>query len=474
MMGKGRIEINGRIVMDNLMLTQKSYGKSNLMISAKFKSSLLENKLMAIALTRIETEYKDGEAILKARLYPGELKELVSDPSHIYRDLAAVSKSIIGHTMFLEDGNGNFQAFAVVPNAKYEDGVFEIEFNRKVKEHILGLDKNYTLLKLSIMTGFNSNATFRIYELLKKDLYRCDPKVDNGRYDVEYNLCEFRFLIGIANSDNPFVKKAVDSMKEIDWDELYSILIKKGSKYDAKYKEPSKLKKDILDVAQKEIEEKSDLRFDYELIKMGRAYKKIVFNIYPNIAKEATQISKNKEFIERLQEPRQMEIPMDSTIENQHLYEKYVGHAGLAKEDIDLLLKKADWDAESVEAAIGYADKQDVIENYIGYLVKTIEHKWYDTEPIMVVNGSKEQGDRIKEAQKIIENRTDEEEKTRLADIWKKNWTRKTELYQSFIEYLDMEKGLPLKVVEMTYVDYELGEMLIDYVRDGKCELPMD
>ncbi|SDW44348.1 Initiator Replication protein [Lachnospiraceae bacterium KHCPX20] len=459
--------------MDNLMLNQKSYGKSNLMISAKFKSSLLENKLMAIALTRIETEYKDGETVLKARLYPGELKELISDPNHIYRDLAAVSKSIIGHTMFLEDGNGNFQAFAVVPNAKYEDGVFEIEFNRKIKEHILGLDKNYTLLKLSIMTGFSSNATFRIYELLKKDLYRCDPKVNGGRFNVEYNLCEFRFLIGIANSDNPFVKKAVDSMKEIDWDELYTILIKKGSKYDAKYKEPSKLKKDILDVAQKEIGEKSDLRFDYELIKIGRAYKKILFSIYPNRVKEATQIEKNKEFIERLQEPRQMEIPMDSTVENQHLYEKYVGHAGLAKEDIDLLLKKADWDASVVESAIKYADKQDVIENYVGYLVRAVEQKWYDTEPIVVVNGSKEKGDRIKEAQEIIKNRTDEEEKIRLADIWKKNFMRQPKIYQNFMDYLDKEKGLPAKVVEMTYVDYELGAMLIEFIREGKCELPI-
>ena len=46
-----------------------TYVKSNDMISAKYHSSLLENKLMAIALHRIEREQKpNGE--LFARFYP--------------------------------------------------------------------------------------------------------------------------------------------------------------------------------------------------------------------------------------------------------------------------------------------------------------------------------------------------------------------------------------------------------------------
>ncbi len=42
------------------------------------------------------------------------------------------------------------------------------------------------------------------------------------------------------------------------------------------------------------------------------------------------------------------------------------------------------------------------------------------------------------------------------------------------MDYLDKEKGLPLSVVEMTYVDYELGAMLIEYAREGKCNLPVE
>ena len=113
----------------NEPLYNLSLVKSNDMISAKYKATLLENQVMAIALTRIEVNEKDKEHPLVARLYPRELKKLVSDDRHIYRDLKDLAKTITGHTMFLEDGKGNFKAFSVVPNAIYKDGVFSIIFN---------------------------------------------------------------------------------------------------------------------------------------------------------------------------------------------------------------------------------------------------------------------------------------------------------------------------------------------------------
>ena len=122
---------------NNELLQNLSLVKSNEMISAKYRSTLLENQIMAIALTRIEVNAKDKDSPLEARLYPGELKRLISDKSHIYRDLKALSKTITGHTMFIEDNKGNFKAFSVVPNADYQDGVFIIKFNNELKEHIL-------------------------------------------------------------------------------------------------------------------------------------------------------------------------------------------------------------------------------------------------------------------------------------------------------------------------------------------------
>ena len=367
-------------------LTNLSVRKSNDFISAKYKSSLLENQVMAIALTRIEVNSNDKDSPLEARLYPGEIKKLVSDPAHIYRDLKKLAKTITGHTMFLEDGKGNFKAFAVVPNADYIDGVFVIKFNNELRDHVLGLEKNYTTLELSVMTDFKKNASFRLYEVLKKEAYKIPNGKDNYT-QIEYNISELRFIIGLANSDDQSVKNAMASMKSIDWDELYEKLDKK----DKKYEEWRDFQRRILIPAKEELEEKSDIRFEYEPVKEGRKTKRILFTIYRNIPKNPEIIDERQALFEATTKPnRQLEMPYDLYVE---LYDEYVGHNQLSKEDIDLLFKKAGGEAEKVKNALELADKQSSIDNYMGWLIKCIENDYKSTE---VIEGSYEDAQNVK------------------------------------------------------------------------------
>ena len=83
----------------NEPLYNLSLVKSNDMISAKYKATLLENQVMAIALTRIEVNEKDKENPLVARLYPRELKKLVSDERHIRCSLR-MEKGILRHFLW--------------------------------------------------------------------------------------------------------------------------------------------------------------------------------------------------------------------------------------------------------------------------------------------------------------------------------------------------------------------------------------
>lgn len=439
---------------ENQPIESRSYVKSNEMISAKYKSTLLENQVMAIALTRIEQNPVDQNAPLEAKFYPGELKKLVSDSSHIYRDLGVLAKSITGHTMFLEDGKGNFKAFSVVPNAEYQDGVFTIKFNQVLKEHLHGLDRNFTTLELSMMTSFTKNSAFRIYELLKKDLYRSKPNVNSGRVDVEYNLFEFRFLIGIANSDNEHVKNRIKTMSVIDWEELYRVLEKNGSRRDIKYKTTDKLQRDCIRPAQEELAKKSDIRFEYELVRVGRPYKKIVFHIYPNTPQDTEEIEIRKKYVENISKNnRQYEIPMDLNDETKELYDDYVGHNDLEKEDLDLLMKKADMKVEDVVAAIKYADQQPEINNYMGYLVRCIEQRYFENLPVNVVDGSHEQAVVIEE---IRERANAPEVKQR---VWE--MTRKKEDFHEFIAYMEQEKGISRDEIDLCY---EPGEAVAEYI----------
>ena len=439
----------------NEPLYNLSLVKSNEMISAKYKSTLLENQVMAIALTRIEVNNNDPLDPLEARLYPRELKKLVSDERHIYRDLKDLAKSITGHTMFLEDGKGNFKAFSVVPNATYKDGVFIIKFNNELRDHILGLEKNYTTLELSVMTDFERNSSFRIYELLKKDLYKSKPEVNNGRVDVEYNLSEFRFMIGLANGDDPVVAREMARMgHNIDWDLLYSKLKKDDKKYDKWYE----LQRNVLKVAQIELEEKSDIRFEYEGIRQGRKVGIIAFKIYRNTP-PVSVISKKKE-LEREEKNRQLEIPYDLE-QFKPLYDEFVGYNELTKEDLDLLLVKADFDVKRVEDAIHLADEQRYIANYVGWLIKCIEGNFTHTT---VLDGSAEKGSRF------VRFKQDYEEGKKTREIQRATWDRiqNNDDFPGFVEMIEENR----LTVEQLLTIYSLDEVIQLYA-DWKLGRPL-
>lgn len=425
--------------------------KSNDFVLAKYKASLLENQIMAVALSRIEVNAEnDGDYSLEAHLYPGDLKRIISDETHIYRDLKKISKKIIGRTMFLEDGNGNFKAFSVVPNADYVDGVFTIRFNNEIKKHVFNLGKgnNYTSFELAIMTDFTRSTSFRLYEVLKKDTYRIPQAEEDASIQVEYNLCELRFVIGLANSEVSFVKDSIAQSKgKVDWDGLYDQLDKK----DKSYEDWQDLQRYVLKPAQAEMEEKSDIRFEYEGIREGRKTRRILFTVYRNTPKNPTILNERKEFLENnMAINRQLEMPMDIYPD---LYEDFVGHNDLIAEDITLLINKAGGDEQKVRKAIELADKQSNIKNYMGWLVRCIEKGYGTTE---TVEGSSETAEGIREIRKNLDDNRDK--------IARQSWEKikSKEEYPEFVEEIEL-RGFQIDQLEVIYECEELVTLFTDW-----------
>jgi len=429
-----------------------SVSKSNDMISAKFKSTLLEHNIMNMALAKIEINTKDKEMPLEARLYPSDLKRVISDEAHIYRDLKKVAKTIIGHTMFIEDKHGNFKAFAIVPNAEYTNGEFVIKFNNELRNHILGINAPFTTLELSVMTSFQRAASFRIYELLKKHMFKSKPSVNMGRVDVEINLSELRFMIGIANIDDQGVKNEMARMgNKVDWDLLYSKLDKSNKKY-VRFAE---FKRNVLNPAQEELAEKSDIRFDYEAIRIGHSISSIVFHVYKNIPDKC--VIEKKQILEKSHlNCRQLEFPKDTELFSP-LFEKYEGHKVLIKEDIELLLRKANYDAKKVERAIELADKQKHLRNYVGWIVKCIEDGY---EEIPVSRGSVETAKKEDVVYEKYQNTTKEEKESIDESLLTK--TKQKEEYPNFIEFLE-ENGVEEQKLEILYTPGEIVQMFVDW-----------
>ncbi len=435
---------NKYIPLENL-----SYQKSNTLVSAKYKSSLIENQLMAIALTRIEVNPKDEKSPIVAKLYPGELKRLIGDPSNIYKTLKKVSKTMTGHTMFLEDGKGNFSAFAVVTNADYKNGEFIVEFNNRLRPHVLGLTSNFSTFEIGIMSGFSKNSSFRLYELLRSQIYRSKKEVNGGRVDVEYNISELRFMIGLANSDDPAVKNKMSYMNgnDIDWDLLYECLNKKDRKYEvwgdfARY---------VLKPAQKELKEKSNIRFEYQGIsKKGRATTHVLFHVYPNKPTNAKEINEKEEFLEeKNRKDRQMILPRD-LVEFRDLYETYVGQNSITPEDIDLLIQKSGYNKELVERAFQDAAKQEEIYNYMGWLLAYISSGGFVQTKTM--NGSSEMADVVDSIRKDLNSKENKEK------FWKKIKTK-----DDFQEFLSYEQTKGVTINELDYI-YEPSEAVQEYI----------
>ncbi len=425
-------------------LENRTYVKSNDLVSAKFASTLLEKKICMFALARLQemVENQDNpDTPLDVTLFPGEVSKLISDPAHIYRDLKAASKAITGRSMIIEDGKGNFTAFAQVTSAEYIDGTFTLRFNPILRPYLLKLSGGFTSYRVSVMASLDRNSSFRLYELLKKDMFRSNPKVNNGRVDIEYNLFEFRFLIGLANIDNTYVKNKYKNMSVIDWEELYHTLEKYGVPSDIKYKTTDKLQKDCIRPAQEEIAEKSDIRFEYELRRIGRSYKRILFHIYPNTPSNKSELLKKKAYIEKIS-GYQYRIPRDMTPETQQLYDKYVGHNDLVEDDINFLFKYTD-SPKDIAAAIDYVDSQKHSGNYMGYIVDCIRCRYFDSTPIEVEKGSKETADKRRAFNERVQS----------PDVKKKVWEKIKEQkdFDIFLDCVNKEQNLSF---------YELDELL--------------
>lgn len=426
--------------------------KSNMLISAKYKSSLLENQLVAIAITRLGDIYrKSNQQKIKVKIYPAEIKDIIGHGENTYGMLKRVAKKMCGHPVVIEDGEGNFRAFSLITNADYVNRVFEITFSDEIRKHIY-MDSNFTTLSLSALTGVSKNTSFRIYELLSREIFRSKKNIEDGAVRVRYNINEFRFMIGLANSEERKVADYIDKHPDnVDWDYLYNhVAIEKT------YPEWRDLRRAILIPAQKELEERTDIRFEFEGIRaVGQRYVYLEFIIHHN--------TPSKEYLERMEERVRLiekssvgykqyslfdnnkddeEVMEYNNGEMAHyeLYDEFIDHNGLTKDNITTFLTDANGDEESVRTAIHMADNSAHIENYVGWIRSCITNGY--SEPIEVVEGSKEKADVIREIKKQVT--ADDAVKEQ---VW--NRIRNKEDYPRFLE----STGLSEETISLVYED---------------------
>lgn len=119
----------------------------------------------------------------------------------------------------------------------------KFEVNKKLKPFVLELKNNFSFYFLKNVSNLSSSSSYRLYELLKQWQ---DGKNNRGWFSVE--LEELKSVLGVEN----------------------------------KYKLYGHFKERVLNKNQKELLEKTDIRFTFEEKKRGRRVERIVFNIFDN------------------------------------------------------------------------------------------------------------------------------------------------------------------------------------------------
>ena len=230
--------------------------KDNSLIDASFNLSLVEQRLMLLAIVEARELDKltpDTPIEVRATAYRDQYK---TDESEAYKQLADASKQLFNRQFSYIDRYADTDAVTVsrwVNEVTYvnDKGMVVMYLNRNVISMISRLEANFTQYLLEQVSEFKSKYSIRLYELLIK--YR-----DIGT-SKKFEIAELRSKLGL-NEDE--------------------------------YKLNAVFKRDVLDKAVKEISSKTDIQIKYEQFKEGRTISHILFKF---IKKKETKQKESKD-----------------------------------------------------------------------------------------------------------------------------------------------------------------------------------
>ena len=217
--------------------------KDNSLIDASFNLSLVEQRLMLLAIVEareIDKLTPDTPVEVKATAYRDQYK---IHEKESYNALREAGKTLKRREFTYLDKYKGFEAYTTanwVNKITYvpSKGMIVLKLSEEVISMISRLEANFTQYLLEQVSELKSKYSIRLYELLIK--FR---DVGNSK---KYGIDELRSLLGVENTE---------------------------------YKTMSLFKVNVLDKAVKEINEKTDIQIKYEQFKEGRTISHILFKL---------------------------------------------------------------------------------------------------------------------------------------------------------------------------------------------------
>lgn len=258
--------------------------------------------------------------------------ELITGRKWNYQQLVDSNEDMMSRVFKIEESDG-LRQIVLFSEIKYLDGTgsFDMVINEPARSYFFELKNNFTLLELKSVLSCSSKYAKRLYSLA------CQWRTAGGH---TYSIGEFKEMLELKDP--------------------------KG-KIPEQYERINDFKKYVLDVAKKQINEHTDIVFDYELLKVrGRSFDTI--KLFCGFSKPKLQL----------------EIDFNSDIENQkkngELLQKIANIKAIGiREDLAELWAVKYWKefVQEKNALLETITKGKIIEDKAAYLAGIFKKKGY-------------------------------------------------------------------------------------------------
>ncbi len=355
-----------------------SYKKSNLLISSKYKSTITENKIQAIALASIQNAKENKAGNLECTFSAAELRKLFGDDSgSLYKRLDSTAKKMTGSVIgYTNEETQSFEYISVISKAKYKDSKFTIIFNGELKDQILDIQEKYTILNLTTMMKFEHVYSFRLYEYIKSEYYKkkyiVQERIKGMGYEMTIPCSEMRLMMGTVDANDDKVKAVLSKGKKPDYDKAVEVAEKEKK---SKFKEWKEFKRSVIDVAVKEINELTELHIDCKTDRAGIGGKAVGISFIITDRDDAAANIEPEVIDEKVVDILDLIDEVRSFITD-----------NLPSSDIKAILESANLDVDRVRAAYELSKRQKQISNLTGWLIKAIKDNY---QPGISTNGQR-------------------------------------------------------------------------------------
>jgi plasmid replication initiation protein len=202
--------------------------QSNTLSFSRHNLNAVEKRIVYLLVSRLKP---DDKAFQEYEFTVQELLKGIDLGHNNHQYLKETTESLIGKVYNLPYEGGLLQISPISSALYNEDNtIVKFSFDPKMKAHYLELKSNYTQFQLEIVLGLKSVYSQKLYEMAKSIANKGDPT-------VRYSVSEWRYLLYIE---------------------------------DHEYKQYKDMRKNVFEIAQRELDEKTDIHLEYKEEKAGK------------------------------------------------------------------------------------------------------------------------------------------------------------------------------------------------------------